>query len=67
MDIAGEIVDAGTSTKFTEGDVVLATGLVGISDSCSFQTHVLVNEKHCAKVGDCVTVHKRNMNVFLIY
>lgn len=66
MDVAGEVVDAGTSTKFTKGDIILAPGLVGISDSCSFQTHVLVDERHCAKVGGEVAAHRHDL-IFLVH
>ncbi|KAK1991600.1 GroES-like protein [Colletotrichum falcatum] len=52
MDIAGEVVDAGQSEMFKVGDLVIAPGAVGYSNGCSFQTHVLVNERDCAKI-DC--------------
>lgn len=50
MDIAGEVV-AGTSQILKKGDLIVAPGVVGNSDRCSFQTHVLVDENHCAKVS----------------
>lgn len=50
MDIAGQVTDAGTSQRFKVGDRILAPGVVGDSDSCSFQTHVVVHEDHCATV-----------------
>lgn len=50
MDIVGEVVSDNSRT-LQKGDLVLAQGFVGDSDRCSFQTHVLVDENHCAKVS----------------
>jgi hypothetical protein len=56
MDVAGTVVDTGSSEYFANGDCALAPGTVENSDGCSYQMHVLVDRKHCAKVRK--TEHK---------
>lgn len=50
LDIAGEVVDAGSSKVYKAGDRIMAPGVVAWSDGCSFQTHALVNEDHATMV-----------------
>jgi hypothetical protein len=51
MDIIGQVIDSGISRFFTKGYLVVSPGVVGYSDGCSFQTHLLVREDCCAKVS----------------
>ncbi|KAL3495039.1 hypothetical protein BJX62DRAFT_233691 [Aspergillus germanicus] len=55
MDIAGEVIDAGDYTSYNVGDRVMAPGVVGWSDGCSYQTHALVNEPHLSKIPHSIT------------
>jgi NADPH:quinone reductase-like Zn-dependent oxidoreductase len=50
LDIAGVVVDAGTSSKYHAGDRILGPGIIGWSDGSSYQTHVLVKEPHLSEV-----------------
>lgn len=52
MDIIGQVLDGSQSRGFQKGDLIVAPGTVGYSDGCSFQTHALVHEDHCAKVSE---------------
>ncbi|KAI8721761.1 PKS-ER domain-containing protein [Fusarium sp. LHS14.1] len=56
MDIIGQVLDGSHSAGFQEGDLIVAPGTVGYSDGCSFQTHALVHEDHCAKITSDIPV-----------
>ncbi|KAH7271010.1 chaperonin 10-like protein [Fusarium solani] len=56
MDIVGHVLDGSQSRNFQKGDLIVAPGTVGYSDHCSFQTHVLVHEDHCAKITSNISV-----------
>ncbi|EEU46727.1 uncharacterized protein NECHADRAFT_77404 [Fusarium vanettenii 77-13-4] len=56
MDIIGQVLDGSHSTGFQKGDLIVAPGTVGYSDGCSFQTHALVHEDHCAKITSHISV-----------
>jgi hypothetical protein len=45
MDVAGTVVNKGTSSKYEIGDRIMGIGSVGWSDGGSFQSHVLIHER----------------------
>ncbi|KAI8681161.1 PKS-ER domain-containing protein [Fusarium keratoplasticum] len=50
------VLDGSQSRGFQKGDLIVAPGTVGYSDGCSFQTHALVHEDHCAKIASDISV-----------
>jgi NADPH:quinone reductase-like Zn-dependent oxidoreductase len=58
MDVAGTVVDKGTSSKYEIGDRIMGIGSVGWSDGGSFQSHVLIHERDTCKV--------KNLQKFLL-
>lgn len=51
MDIAGIVVDKGTSFKYEVGDKIMGVGSPGWSDGGSFQSYVLIHERDTCKVN----------------
>ncbi|UPK96536.1 hypothetical protein LCI18_007471 [Fusarium solani-melongenae] len=56
MDIIGQVLNGSQSRGLQKGDLIVAPGTVGYSDGCSFQTHALVHEDHCAKITSDISV-----------
>lgn len=48
--MAGTVSDPGKSTSWKAGDRVMSVGLVGRSDSCSYQSYALVDDQIAIKV-----------------
>lgn len=55
MDIAGIVVDKGTSTRYEVGDRIMGIGSVGWSDGNSFQLHVLIHERDACQIPQGVS------------
>jgi NADPH:quinone reductase-like Zn-dependent oxidoreductase len=51
MDLAGIVVDKGTSSKYEVKDRIIGAGSVGWSDGGSCQSHVLIHDRDTCKAN----------------